>query len=92
MFRKIFESMAAGQVKVLIGRKTVKLDNSYIHNLIHGFILAAEHLVPAAPRLVRPISSTMANRSTCSSSPGRSSKRAGSAGRGCGCPVPWSAR
>ncbi|BBU21612.1 NAD-dependent epimerase/dehydratase family protein [Mycobacterium xenopi] len=46
MFRKIFESMAAGQVKVLIGRKTVKLDNSYIHNLIHGFILAAEHLVP----------------------------------------------
>ncbi|MDT5222868.1 MAG: 3beta-hydroxy-Delta5-steroid dehydrogenase / steroid Delta-isomerase, partial [Mycobacterium sp.] len=23
-----------------------KLDNSYVHNLIHGFILAGEHLVP----------------------------------------------
>jgi 3beta-hydroxy-delta5-steroid dehydrogenase/steroid delta-isomerase len=46
MFRKIFESMAAGHVKVLIGRKTAKLDNSYIENLIHGFILAAQHLVP----------------------------------------------
>jgi len=46
MFRKIFESMVAGHVKVLIGRKSAKLDNSYIHNLIHGFILAAQHLVP----------------------------------------------
>ncbi len=24
----------------------MKLDNSYVHNLIHGFILAGEHLVP----------------------------------------------
>ena len=46
MFRKLFESVVAGHVKVLIGRKTAKLDNSYVHNLIHGFILAAEHLVP----------------------------------------------
>ena len=46
MFRKLFESVIAGHVKVLVGRKNVKLDNSYVHNLIHGFILAAEHLVP----------------------------------------------
>ncbi|MGH3564051.1 MAG: 3-beta-hydroxysteroid dehydrogenase, partial [Mycobacterium sp.] len=46
MFRKLFESVAAGHVKVLIGSKRAKLDNSYVHNLIHGFILAAEHLVP----------------------------------------------
>jgi 3beta-hydroxy-delta5-steroid dehydrogenase/steroid delta-isomerase len=46
MFRKMFESMVAGHVKVLIGRKTAKLDNSYVHNLIEGFILAAQHLVP----------------------------------------------
>src|SRR5258707_4636057 len=51
MFRKVFESVLAGHVKVLVGGKNVKLDNSYVHNLIHGFILAAEHLVPggAAP-------------------------------------------
>lgn len=46
MFRKLFESVVAGHVKVLIGSKHAKLDNSYVHNLIHGFILAAEHLVP----------------------------------------------
>jgi 3beta-hydroxy-delta5-steroid dehydrogenase/steroid delta-isomerase len=46
MFRKLFESVVAGYVKVLVGGKNAKLDNSYVHNLIHGFILAAEHLVP----------------------------------------------
>ena len=46
MFRKVFENVLAGHVKVLVGNKNVKLDNSYVHNLIHGFILAAEHLVP----------------------------------------------
>ncbi len=46
MFRKVFESVLAGHVKVLIGSKHAKLDNSYVHNLIHGFVLAAEHLVP----------------------------------------------
>jgi 3beta-hydroxy-delta5-steroid dehydrogenase/steroid delta-isomerase len=45
MFRKVFESVLAGHVKVLVGGKDVKLDNSYVHNLIHGFILAGEHLV-----------------------------------------------
>jgi 3beta-hydroxy-Delta5-steroid dehydrogenase / steroid Delta-isomerase len=46
VFRKLFESVVAGHVKVLIGRKSARLDNSYVHNLIHGFILAAQHLVP----------------------------------------------
>jgi 3beta-hydroxy-delta5-steroid dehydrogenase/steroid delta-isomerase len=46
MFRKLFESVLAGHVKVLVGSDKVKLDNSYVHNLIHGFILAGEHLVP----------------------------------------------
>ncbi|TQK28513.1 NAD-dependent epimerase/dehydratase family protein [Arthrobacter sp. SLBN-53] len=46
MFRKVFENVLAGHVKVLVGSKNIKLDNSYVHNLIHGFILAAEHLAP----------------------------------------------
>jgi 3beta-hydroxy-Delta5-steroid dehydrogenase / steroid Delta-isomerase len=46
MFRRVFESVLAGHVKVLVGGKNVKLDNSYIANLVHGFILAAQHLVP----------------------------------------------
>ena len=46
MFRKVFESLLAGHVKVLVGSKHVELDNSYVHNLIHGFILAGQHLVP----------------------------------------------
>jgi 3beta-hydroxy-Delta5-steroid dehydrogenase / steroid Delta-isomerase len=46
MFRKVFESVLAGHVKVLVGRKAARLDNSYVHNLIHGFILAAQNLVP----------------------------------------------
>jgi 3beta-hydroxy-delta5-steroid dehydrogenase/steroid delta-isomerase len=46
MFRKVFENVIAGNTKVLVGNKNIKLDNSYVHNLIHGLILAAEHLVP----------------------------------------------
>jgi 3beta-hydroxy-delta5-steroid dehydrogenase/steroid delta-isomerase len=46
MFRRVFENVLAGNVKVLVGSKHSKLDNSFIHNLIHGFILAGEHLVP----------------------------------------------
>ncbi|MBV8929777.1 MAG: NAD-dependent epimerase/dehydratase family protein, partial [Mycobacteriaceae bacterium] len=45
MFRKIFERVHAGEVKALIGSRRAKLDNSYVHNLVHGFILAAQHLV-----------------------------------------------
>ncbi|ULN46357.1 NAD-dependent epimerase/dehydratase family protein [Mycolicibacterium goodii] len=46
MFRKVFESVLAGHVKVLVGRKSTLLDNSYVHNLVHGFVLAAQHLTP----------------------------------------------
>nr|WP_323055674.1 NAD-dependent epimerase/dehydratase family protein [Mycobacterium pinniadriaticum] len=46
MFRKLFERVIAGHVKVLVGNKDAKLDNSYVHNLVHGFVLAAQHLVP----------------------------------------------
>ncbi|TGB37498.1 NAD-dependent epimerase/dehydratase family protein [Mycolicibacterium peregrinum] len=46
MFRKVFENVLAGHVKVLVGNKNIRLDNSYVHNLIHGFILAGQHLVP----------------------------------------------
>jgi len=46
MFRKVFESVLSGKVKVLVGNKNIKLDNSYVANLVHGFILAAQHLVP----------------------------------------------
>ena len=45
MFRKVFERVVTGQVKVLIGSKNARLDNSYVHNLVHGFILAGQHLV-----------------------------------------------
>ncbi|MBV8348661.1 MAG: NAD-dependent epimerase/dehydratase family protein [Mycolicibacterium sp.] len=45
MFRKVFERVVTGQVKVLIGGRHARLDNSYVHNLVQGFILAAEHLV-----------------------------------------------
>lgn len=46
MFRKMFEQIIAGRVKVLIGSRHARLDNSYVDNLVHGFILAAQHLVP----------------------------------------------
>jgi len=36
---------AAGKVKALIGSRGAKLDNSYIDNLVHGYILAAQHLI-----------------------------------------------
>jgi 3beta-hydroxy-delta5-steroid dehydrogenase/steroid delta-isomerase len=45
MFRKLFERVVSGQVKVLIGSRRARLDNSYVHNLVHGFVLAAQHLV-----------------------------------------------
>jgi 3beta-hydroxy-Delta5-steroid dehydrogenase / steroid Delta-isomerase len=45
MFRKIFERVVAGEVKALIGSRHARLDNSYVHNLTHGFIVAGEHLV-----------------------------------------------
>ncbi len=44
-FKQMFDQMIAGLVKARIGMSGAKLDNSYVHNLIHGYILAAEHLV-----------------------------------------------
>ena len=69
MFRKLFESVLAGHHKALVGGKHAKLDNSYVHNLIHGFILAGEHRCPAGLRPGRRTPSTTVNRSICSSSP-----------------------
>lgn len=45
MFKRLFTEVVAGRVKVLIGGKKSRLDNSYVHNLIHGQILAARHLI-----------------------------------------------
>lgn len=44
VFKHFFTQMVAGIFKATVGDKNVKLDNSYVHNLIHGQILAAEHL------------------------------------------------
>lgn len=44
MFKQMFEQMLAGLFKARVGRGDAKLDNSYVHNLIHGQILAAQHL------------------------------------------------
>lgn len=46
MFRRVFESVIKGHFKVLVGPESARLDNSYVGNLVHGFILAAQHLVP----------------------------------------------
>lgn len=45
MFLRLFTEVIQGRVKFLIGSKKIKLDNSFVHNLIHGQILAAQHLV-----------------------------------------------
>ncbi|NRB38551.1 MAG: NAD-dependent epimerase/dehydratase family protein [Pseudomonadales bacterium] len=45
MFKQMFEQMIAGLYKARVGMGNAKLDNSYVHNLIHGQILAAKHLV-----------------------------------------------
>ena len=40
-----FRACRGRGVPALIGSKNAKLDNSYVKNLVHGHILAAEHLV-----------------------------------------------
>ncbi len=45
MFRHMFNQMIAGLLQAQVGSGKAKLDNSYVHNLIHGHILAAQHLV-----------------------------------------------
>ena len=49
MFRKIFEPVVAGRVRALIGNRHTRMDNSHVTNLMHGMILAAEHLEPTGP-------------------------------------------
>ncbi len=49
MFVKYFEQVIAGNMKARIGDGSAKLDNSYVHNLIHGQILAAQHLDDNGP-------------------------------------------
>lgn len=45
MFKHMFTQMIGGLLKARVGMGQAKLDNSYVHNLIHGQILAAKHLV-----------------------------------------------
>lgn len=45
MFRHMFAQMVAGLLRAQVGSGKARLDNSYVHNLIHGYILAAQHLV-----------------------------------------------
>jgi 3beta-hydroxy-delta5-steroid dehydrogenase/steroid delta-isomerase len=45
MFRHMFNQMIAGLLQARVGSGKAKLDNSYVPNLIHGHILAAQHLV-----------------------------------------------
>jgi 3beta-hydroxy-delta5-steroid dehydrogenase/steroid delta-isomerase len=45
MFRHMFNQMIAGLLQARVGSGKARLDNSYVHNLVHGHILAAQHLV-----------------------------------------------
>lgn len=45
MFRIFFEQIISGLFIAQVGDGSALLDNSYVHNLIHGKILAAQHLV-----------------------------------------------
>lgn len=42
----VVDQAARGRLKAAIGRADTRQDNSYIDNLVHGEILAAEHLAP----------------------------------------------
>ncbi|HEY9032482.1 MAG TPA: NAD-dependent epimerase/dehydratase family protein, partial [Pseudomonadales bacterium] len=45
MFKMFFEQILDGMFIARVGDGSALIDNSYVHNLIHGQILAAEHLV-----------------------------------------------
>jgi len=45
VFKRFFEQTIAGVFLARIGDGSALLDNTYVHNLIHGQILAAQHLV-----------------------------------------------
>jgi 3beta-hydroxy-delta5-steroid dehydrogenase/steroid delta-isomerase len=44
MFKRLFEELISGNVKVFIGDGSARQDNSYVQNLTHGHILAAQQL------------------------------------------------
>lgn len=44
VFKTVIEQLHNGLFKVIVGDGSAKLDNSYVHNLIHGQILAANQL------------------------------------------------
>ncbi len=46
MFRKLLEAVASGQVRALIGSRKTVMDYTYIGNLVHAEILAANQLGP----------------------------------------------
>ena len=45
MFKMFFEQILDGVFIAQVGDGSALIDNSYVHNLIHGQILAAQHLV-----------------------------------------------
>lgn len=45
MFRHMFNQMIGGLLQAQVGSGKAKLDNSYVQNLIHGQVLAAQHLI-----------------------------------------------
>lgn len=45
MFKLFFEQIINGMLIAQVGDRSPLIDNSYVHNLIHGQILAAQHLV-----------------------------------------------
>lgn len=45
MFKIFFDQIISGMFMAKVGDPKTTLDNSYVHNLIHGYILAAQHLV-----------------------------------------------
>ena len=45
MFKIFFDQIISGLFLARVGDGSALLDNSYVHNLIHGQILAAQHLV-----------------------------------------------
>ncbi|MCK5881813.1 MAG: NAD-dependent epimerase/dehydratase family protein [Sinobacterium sp.] len=45
MFKIFFEQVVAGIFLARVGNGSAMLDNTYVHNLIHGQILAAQHLI-----------------------------------------------
>jgi 3beta-hydroxy-delta5-steroid dehydrogenase/steroid delta-isomerase len=45
MFKIFFDQVIRGIFLAQVGNGTALIDNSYVHNLIHGYILAAQHLV-----------------------------------------------